>query len=106
KEDAKKIHNCIDGIINGLQTFAFNNNSISHRLINTRRLTSDASKLTGVYYDNSLKSISDIEGNTNFISKYFNLFHHNGGISLVKLPSSMSGFTEQDLVIFICIMAR
>lgn len=106
KEEAFKIHSRIDGIINGLQTFAFNNSSISNRLIYTRRLTSDAAKLTGIYYDNSLKSISDCEGNTKISSDYSNLFHPNGGVSIAKLPSSMIGFTEQELVRFICSMGR
>ena len=105
KEEALKIHSRIDGIINGLQTFAFNNSSISNRLIYTRRLTSDAAKLTGIYYDNSLKSISDYEGNTKISSDCSSLFHPNGGVSIAKLPSSMVGFTEQELVRFICSMA-
>lgn len=102
KEEAFKIHSRIEGIINGLQTFAFNNSSISNRLIYTRRLTSDAAALTGIYYNNSLKSISDCEDNTKFASDYLNLFHFNGGVSIAKLPSSMVGFTEQELVRFIC----
>lgn len=106
KEEALKIHSRIYGVINGLQTFAFNNSSISNRLIYTRRLTSDAAKLTGIYYNNSLISISDCEGDTNISSDYLNLFHPNGGVSIAKLPSSMVGFTEQELVRFICSMGR
>jgi len=106
KEEALKIHSQIDGIINGLQTFAFNNSSISNRLIYTRRLTSDAATLTGIYYNSSLKSISDCEGNTKFSSDYLNLFHPNGGVAIAKLPSSMPGFTEQELVRFICSMGN
>ncbi len=105
KEDAKKIDNNIEGIINGLQTISLNTYEYSYRLVNTRRLTSEASKLTGLYYDNSLVSISNIEGNTKFNSEFFNLFHFNGGISIAKLPSSMTRVTEKDLVEFICNMA-
>ncbi len=94
-EEAKTIFEKIEGVINGLQTFAFNNNEVSYRLTKTRRLTSDASKLTGLYYDNSLESISDKEGNTDFVSKYRNLFHENGGNSIAKLSSARIGFTER-----------
>jgi DNA replication ATP-dependent helicase Dna2 len=102
KEQTYKIHPKIDGIINGLETFAFNNNDISNRLTFTRRLTTDAANLTAVYYQNTLKSISDDEGKTKFTSKYFEMFHSNGGISIAKLPASMQGFTEMDLIRFIC----
>lgn len=102
KEQSYKIHPEIDGVINGLETFAFNNNNISNRLTFTRRLTSEAANLTAVYYQNTLKSISDDEGKTKFPSRYFELFHPNGGISIAKLPASMRGFTEKDVIRFIC----
>jgi len=102
KEQSYKIHPEIDGVINGLETFAFNNNNISNRLTFTRRLTSEAANLTAVYYQNTLKSISDDEGITKFPSRYFELFHPNGGISIAKLPASMQGFTEKDVIRFIC----
>ena len=65
-DEAKQVFSKIEAIINGLQTFAFNNNEISYRLTKTRRLTSDAASLTGLYYSNSLESISDKEGITDF----------------------------------------
>jgi superfamily I DNA and/or RNA helicase len=105
-EEAKTIFEKIEGVINGLQTFAFNNNEISYRLTKTRRLTSDASMLTGLYYDNSLESISDYEGNTDFSSKYRNLFHENGGITIAKLSTARIGFTERNIFDFICKIAR
>jgi hypothetical protein len=49
-----------------------------------------------------LKSISVDEGKTKFTSQYFDLFHSNGGISIAKLPASMQGFTEKDVIRFIC----
>lgn len=104
KDEAKKIHTHIEGVITGLQTFAFNNNSISYRLINTRRLTSVGAKLTGLYYNNTLRSISDLEDNTSFKSFYSSLFHSNGGVTIAKLQSSMTGFTEQQLLKFITII--
>jgi hypothetical protein len=105
-EQAKTIFEKIEGVINGLQTFAFNNNEISYRLSKTRRLTSDASELTGLFYDNSLRSISYREGNTDFISKFRNLFHVNGGITIAKLSSARIGFTERDIFKFICKISR
>ncbi|OYU82595.1 MAG: hypothetical protein CFE24_14735 [Flavobacterium sp. BFFFF2] len=105
-EEAKTIFEKIEGVINGLQTFAFNNNEVSYRLTKTRRLTSDASELTGLFYDNSLASISDREGNTGFSSKYRNLFHENGGISIAKLSSAKVGFTERNIFNFICKISR
>jgi hypothetical protein len=105
-EEAKIIFEKIEGVINGLQTFAFNNSDVSYRLTKTRRLTSDASKLTGIFYDNSLESISKDEGNTSINSKYRSLFHENGGISIAKLSSAKIGFTERDIFNFICKIAR
>jgi DNA polymerase III delta prime subunit len=105
-EEAKQIFPKIECVINGLQTFAFNNNEISYRLTKTRRLTSDASKLTGLFYDNTLVSISDIENNTVFNSTYRNLFHENGGITIAKLSSARIGFTEKNIFNFLCIMSR
>lgn len=105
-EEAKLIFSKIEGVINGLQTFAFNNNEFSYRLTKTRRLTSDASKLTGLFYDNSLESISEREGNTGFSSKYRNLFHANGGITIAKLSSARIGFTEKNILNFICKISR
>lgn len=105
-EEAKTIHPKIEGVINGLQTFAFNNSELSFRLTKTRRLTSDASRLTGMYYNNCLESISDIEGQTDFKSIYKSLFHNNGGVTIAKLPASRSGFTEKELLHFICQLSR
>jgi hypothetical protein len=105
-EEAKTIFEKIEGVINGLKTFAFNNSEISNRLTKTRRLTSDASKLTGLYYDNSLESISDKEGNTDYVSKYRNLFHENGGVTIAKLSSARIGFTEEQVFKFICKVSR
>jgi DNA replication ATP-dependent helicase Dna2 len=104
--EAKSIHPKIEGVINGLQTFAFNNNELSYRLTKTRRLTSDASRLTGMYYNNILESISDIEGETAFNSIYKSLFHNNGGVTIAKLSTSKTGFTEIELLNFICVLSR
>jgi hypothetical protein len=105
-EEAKTIFEKIEGVINGLQTFAFNNNEVSYRLTKTRRLTPEASLLTGLFYDNSLASISNREGKIDFSSKYRNLFHENGGITITKLSSARIGYTEKQLFKFICKVSR
>ncbi|WP_027880316.1 AAA domain-containing protein [Mesoflavibacter zeaxanthinifaciens] len=104
QDQALEIFPKIDGIINGLLTYSFNNNDVSYRLTKTRRLTSSAAKLTGLFYNNSLKSISDIDGKTNFKSKFRNLFHPNGGITIAKLPDSKNGFSDKDIYEFIAII--
>jgi energy-coupling factor transporter ATP-binding protein EcfA2 len=105
-EEAKTLFKKIEGVIYGLQTFAINHNEVSYRLTKTRRLTSSASELTGLFYDDSLESISDREGNTGFSSNYRNLFHENGGISIAKLSTARIGFTEKDVLSFICKISR
>ena len=105
-EEVKQISPQIEGVINGLQTFAFNNNELSYRLIKTRRITSASAALTGLYYNNSLESISEREGNTDFISKFRNIFHENGGVTIARLSSAKIGFTERDIFKFICKVSR
>lgn len=105
-EEAKYIFEKIEGVIYGLQTFAFNHNEESYRLTKTRRLTSDASELTGLFYDNSLASISNREGKIGFSSKYRNLIHENGGITIAKLSSARIGYTEKQIFKFICKVSR
>jgi len=102
QEAAKSIFPKIEAAINGMQTFAFNSNDISFRLTKTRRLTSDAVGLTGLYYNHALESISSLEGRTHFESNYSSLFHPNGGVTIATLPSSRTGFQEHELLRFMC----
>lgn len=101
----KEIFPRIDGIINGLKTFAFNNNGISYRLTKTRRLTSDSARLTGLFYNDTLSSISDLEGKIEFKSKYRKLFHDNGGVTIAMLGDARIGFCEKDIYEFIARIA-
>lgn len=89
REISNEIHVSVDKIIDGLQTYAFNYPEFSYRLSKTRRLAPPSAKLTGVYYDNSLESISDFENNRNLNSPFTSLFHMEGGITLVKVPLSV-----------------
>lgn len=105
RERSAKIDKNIDAVIDGLKTYAFNNNQNSYRLTKTRRLTSDASKLTGIFYENTLISISDNEGQISIRSGYKKLFHFNGGITIAKLPFSKIGFKESDIIELLCKIA-
>ena len=102
KEDAQKlIDKDIWGAILGLQTFAFNHDNLSNRLTKTRRLTSPVAKLTGTFYNNSLKSISPLEGKVKFDTVYPNIFAKNGGISIIKLPVVFRNFTVENIYSFL-----
>ena len=104
-EEVKRIDQNIESIINGLQICAFNNSHLSYRLTKSRRLTDSSSKLTGIYYNNDLHSIAAEVDNSLLHSKYFNLFDAHGGVSIVTLPSSMSGFTLEDIYALLCNIA-
>ncbi len=105
RDEAKDIHIHIDGIIDGLKTFAFNHNPISYRLTRTRRLTAASAALTGLYYEGQLASISDIAENMYAVPKYGDLFHDKGGITKALLPPSRRGFTEKRLMEILCEIA-
>lgn len=97
REIADEIHENIDKIIDGLKTFAFNHDSLSYRLTKSRRLAKPSVKLTGIYYDNSLESISDFQINNNFESIYKSLFQTEGGVSLAKIPIGVRIRNQIDL---------
>lgn len=97
REIANEIHESIDKVIDGLKTYAFNYPEFSYRLIKTRRLAASSAKLTGIYYDNSLESISEFENNNILISTYKSLFHLEGGITLAKVPISVKIRNQIDL---------
>lgn len=103
--ELRKISQWVGGIINGLQTFAFNHNKESNRLIYTRRLTTPAADLTGLYYNNSLQSISELNSKIDFDSEYKDLFHPNGGVSIAKLSMISSISRETSLLSFLCLIA-
>lgn len=98
EEEARESFPNVDGVIHGLRTLAFNRNDVSFRLTKTRRLTSDAAALTGLYYGGSLKSISKMEGGVAFTSRFSGLFHRNGGVTIAKLPL-IGKFSSESLVL-------
>lgn len=92
-----EIHERIDKIIDGLKTYAFNKPEFSFRLTKTRRLPIPSAKLTGIFYDNSLESVSDFENNNNLTSQFKSLFHTEGGTTLAKVPISVKIRNQIDL---------
>ena len=105
QQDARKIDLNINSIIYGLKTYTFSQDDISFRLTKTRRLTTEASKLTGLYYDNTLKSISELNGKVSIESNFIRLFHKNGGITIAKMPPSGVGFSESNIIRIMCFVA-
>jgi DNA replication ATP-dependent helicase Dna2 len=90
KRQLNKIDSNLDIVINGLKTFALNNSGKSFRLTKTRRLTTAAAKNTGVFYDNSLESISDIQTPISHFNEFQKIFDPMGGQSVVYLPIGLS----------------
>lgn len=81
-----KIDPNIDGVINGLETYMLNNEMHSYRFVKTRRLTNEASDLTGLFYDKKLSSISLLNGKIEQSPDIKNVFHNNGGVTIARLP--------------------
>jgi molybdopterin-guanine dinucleotide biosynthesis protein len=106
EEEARESFPQVDGVIHGLQTFAFNRNDVSYRLTNTRRLTPSAAALTGLYYGGSLKSISNLEGVTNLSPRFSGLFNKNGGVTIARLPLTGPLSSDRSVLGFIVLVAR
>lgn len=97
REIANEIHESVDKIIDGLKTFAFNQDGLSYRLTKSRRLSKSSVKLTGIYYDNSLESISDFQDNKNLNTIYNALFTNEGGVSIAKIPIAIKIRSQIDI---------
>jgi superfamily I DNA and/or RNA helicase len=94
-----KIHPYIKSTINGLETFALNNNEISYRLTKTMRLTDEAATLTGHFYDNQLKSISPLNNKIKHPEFIENIFHLNGAVSIVKMDKAGKESISEDILL-------
>ena len=79
---AVKIDKNIFTVINGLRTFSSNNSENSYRLVNTYRLTECSAEQAGVFYQNSLKSMSAKKGLT-VTGGFSDWFCPKGGSSLI-----------------------
>ena len=81
----------IKGIVEGLKTVSYNHSEISYRMRYTYRLTELAAKQTGLFYNNSLVSVSPIENNLSFKSNSNHLFCEKGGATILKLDIAQDG---------------
>jgi len=61
------------------------NSNATFRLTKTRRLTSDSSDLTGLFYNNSLLSSSPLNGKIVHSSEITSIFHPNGSVTIASL---------------------
>jgi hypothetical protein len=86
REKLLRINPKIEKVKLGLETIAEKvNPSDTFRLTKTRRLTSDCAVLTGLFYDNKLKSSSPLNGTIVHPPKIQNIFHPNGAISIAYI---------------------
>ncbi|MCA6471289.1 MAG: AAA family ATPase [Chitinophagaceae bacterium] len=86
KKKLLKINPNIDKVQLGLDMLANTLNPMAtFRLTKTRRLTSDASKITGLFYDNKLKSNSPLNGKISHPQKVRTIFHPNGGVTIASI---------------------
>lgn len=86
KKKLLEIHPDIEIVKNGLETVATNlPHEVTYRFTKTRRLTSDAAALTGLFYDDQLKSTSPLNGKILYAQPIQSLFHSNGGISIASV---------------------
>jgi DNA replication ATP-dependent helicase Dna2 len=72
----------IDWLIYGLKHFASKENCFKTRLIGSYRLLPEAVKQTGVFYENSLRSLSNLEIPSNAFINLNLLFNPKGGSSI------------------------
>ena len=81
-----KIHEGIMGVVNGMATLASAYEKQSFRLTKTRRLTNAAASQTGLFYEGTLGSISELNNTDLHMGKYQTLFDENGGSTILELP--------------------
>jgi hypothetical protein len=84
-------------LINGLRTYSVNREENSYRLVNTYRLTGRSAVQTGIFYDNSLKSLSSEKG-IFLKGAYSGMFCPNGGTSLFYLDNMDEGKTPNNAI--------
>lgn len=101
KNKLLRIHEKMEGLINGMETIATNFEKDSYRLIKTRRLTHKAASQTGLFYEGTLKSISDLNGKQPVDEELIEYFNAEGGSTLLKLPIATKEFGERFILNFI-----
>ncbi|WP_341228315.1 AAA domain-containing protein [uncultured Arcticibacterium sp.] len=90
KRQINRIHPNLNQAINGLETFTLNKTESTYRFTKTRRLTASSANLTGLFYENSLESISSLTLPVANSSKYKNIFNDSGNPTIVFLPKESS----------------
>ena len=100
KEKLLKINPNIDKVQLGLDTLANTlNPMVTYRLTKTRRLTTDSSNLTGLFYDNKLKSNSPLIGKISHPKKVQTVFHLNGGVTIANLDIvGKNALSQSDII--------
>lgn len=86
KEILLKVNPKINKVQLGFETIIDTlNTKATYRLTKTRRLTSDSSNLTGLFYNNSLLSSSPLNGKIIHSPELKSLFHPNGAVTVASL---------------------
>lgn len=83
--ECNKIHPSVKKAIRGLETFTVNHEEISHRITQTFRLSNKAASQTGIFYGNELLSVSPLNDEKLFKTKYADMFCEQCGASIVKM---------------------
>ena len=82
QKNPENISKSIVVLTNSLEMFASNVVCPKYRLVSTYRLTDRAAKQTGIFYENSLVSKSDIRSGSPFLNNLPSCFNSNGGTSI------------------------
>jgi hypothetical protein len=99
-KNSYKIDKNISTIINGLRSFSVNQNQNSYRLLNSYRLSDKSASQTGIFYDNQLLSLSEINNGIN-VESYDSIFCPFGGTSIVNFNGMNEGRSPHNAIKFI-----
>jgi DNA replication ATP-dependent helicase Dna2 len=102
ESEVEHLHKNIRKIAYGLETYAYYSNTKAFRLIYTYRLPERATKLTGVFYDDSIisKAFQKPPFDLNLPEKYSNMLNPDGGVSFLYLNLSNEGKTPETAMLF------
>ncbi len=98
KRELKRIHPDLIQVVEGLKTFALNQGEGIFRLSKTRRLTDAGATQTGLFYDNTLQSISSVSTPIKKNFSYSGLFDPYGSSSIAYLPIDFRGLRDRQFV--------
>jgi DNA replication ATP-dependent helicase Dna2 len=83
QRNPENISKSISILTNSLEMFASNVCCPKYRLTSTYRLIDRAARQTGIFYENSLVSKSDIKSGSPFLDNLPSCFNSNGGTSII-----------------------